>query len=40
MLRRDEALAGKRRYKLDAQGKIMKGFYDRDAKQQQNQYFS
>lgn len=41
MLRRDDALAGSREYKLDAQGKIkiMKCFYDRDSKQQQNQCF-
>lgn len=34
MLRRDEALAGSRRYKLNAHGKIMEGFYERDTKQQ------
>lgn len=41
MLRRDDALAGSREYKLDAQDKIkiMKCFYDRDSKQQQNQCF-
>lgn len=37
MLRRDDALAGRRGYKLDIHGKIMKAFYDRDSKQRQNQ---
>lgn len=37
MLRRDDVLAGRGGYKLDAQGKIMKGFYDGASKQQQNQ---
>lgn len=39
MLRRDDALAGRRGYRLDVQGKLMKAFYDRDSKQQQNQCF-
>lgn len=41
MLRRDDALAGSREYKLDARSKIkiMKCFYDRDSKQQQNQFY-
>lgn len=37
MLRRDDGLAGRGGYKLDAQGQIMTGFYDGASKQQQNQ---
>lgn len=33
MLRRVAALAGSKGHKLDAQGKIMKGFKERDRKQ-------
>lgn len=37
MLRRDDVLAGRGGHKLDAQGKIMKGFCGGASKQQQNQ---